>query len=353
MSMYKMKAKKRAGLLPGSLVYLGEKRTDKVTIRLIEYNETQFEERQIETIDEFVEEKERKTIKWLNLDGIHQTGLLQKLGENLGLHPMILEDIINTNHRPKAEDFGGYLCAILKMLSYEDKKALVVDQVSLVIGPNYLISFQENPGNLFSTVTEQIRTGKGIIRKMGADYLAYALLDVIVDNYFVILEKLGETMEDIEEELISRPVPQTLRDIHNLKKEMISFRKAVSPMREVIIHLERGESPLIKKGTTIFLRDLYDHIVEILDTMQSFQDMLTGMLDVYLSSINNKMNSVMKILTVITTIFIPLTLIAGIYGMNFRNMPELEWPWGYPAVLLVMLVIAVVLLIIFVRKRWL
>jgi len=265
-----------------------------------------------------------------------------------------MEDIANTDQRPKIEDFESYLFAVLKMLSYDEKEGeIIVEQLSLILGPSWVISFQENEGDVFDPIRERIRGAQGRIRKMGADYLVYALIDAVVDNYFIAIEKIGEKIEDIEDELVASPSPETLRAIHNLKRQMIVLRKSVWPLREVISRLERWESQLISKLTDIYLRDVYDHTIQVIDAIETYRDMLSGMLDIYLSSVSNRMNEVMKVLTIIATIFIPLTLVAGIYGMNFSYMPELKWDWGYPMVLSIMLAIGLVMLIYFRKKKWL
>jgi magnesium transporter len=288
------------------------------------------------------------------LDGIHQVEILEQLGECMGVHPLVLEDILNTDQRPKLEDFDDYLFIVLKMSHYDDQNGeMEVEQISLILGPNYVVSFQERPGDVFDPIRERITNGRGRIRKLGADYLAYALIDAIVDHYFVVLEQIGEKIEFLEEELITDPTPETLQTIHNLKREMIFLRKSVWPLREVVGGLERRESPLIGESIAVYLRDVYDHTIQVIDTLETFRDMISGMLDIYLSSVSNRMNEVMKVLTIIATIFIPLTLIAGIYGMNFKHMPELEQPWGYPVVWGVMLATAIVMLIYFRRKKWL
>ncbi len=240
------------------------------------------------------------------------------------------------------------------MLYYnEAKNELEIEQVSLIIGANFIVSFQEKKGDVFETIRVRIRNGKGKVRKEGADYLAYALVDAIVDSYFIILEKMGGKIEDIEEKLVADPTTETLQTIHNLKRDMMFLRRSVWPLREVISGLERTGSPLIKETTDIYLRDVYDHTIQVIDTIETFRDMTSGMLDIYLSSVSNRMNEVMKVLTIIATIFIPLTFIAGIYGMNFKYMPELEWHWGYFAALLIMVIIGVVMLINFRKKKWL
>jgi magnesium transporter len=345
---------KAAGLAPGTLVHIGERKAETVRITYMDYDEQNIQEKQVASIEECFPFKSTPTVSWINIDGLHDVELTEKLGKEFELHSLILEDILNTGQRPKVEDFDKYIFVVLKMLSYNDKEQTVqLEQVSVVLGPNYVISFQESIGDVFDQIRDRLRNAKGRIRKMGCDYLMYALLDAIVDNYFAILEKLGERIEFLEEELVADPTGKTLEQIHRLKREMISLRKSVWPLRELISGLERSETSLIKETTEVYLRDVYDHTIQVIDTVESFRDMVSGMLDIYLSSISNRMNSVMKVLTIIATIFIPLTFIAGIYGMNFKYMPELERRWGYPLVLLVMAIVAVVMLSYFRRKRWL
>jgi magnesium transporter len=345
---------KPAGLPPGTLVYVGEKRVETVRISYFDYDEQNFAEKQVSNIEECFPFKTTPTVTWINIDGLHDIQIIDKLGMEFELHPLLLEDILSTRQRPKAEDFEKYFFIVLKMLHYNDGQQTVEsEQVSIVLGPNFVISFQEIIGDVFDHVRDRIRNTKGRIRKMGPDYLAYSLIDAIVDGYFTILEKLGEKIEYLEEQLVTAPTEQTLQQIHRLKREMIVLRKSVWPLREVISGLQRTESKLISKVTSIYLRDVYDHTIQVIDTIESFRDMVTGMVDIYLSSISNRMNAVMKVLTIIATIFIPLTFIAGVYGMNFKYMPELQWRWGYGAVLLVMALVAVVMLIYFRKKKWL
>ncbi len=348
------KRSKKAGLPPGTLVHIGEKKAEIPKITIMDYSEDHFQEKEVKTIEECFLFKETPTVTWINIDGLHQVEILEKLGECYGFHPLVLEDILNTDQRPKIEDYGEYLYIVLKMLDQSNQSnEILTEQISLILGPSFVISFQEREGDVFDPIRERIRTGKGRIRKMGADYLTYALLDSIVDNYFIVMEKLGEKIEFLEEELVKRPIPETLQTIHHLKREMIFFRKAVWPLREVIGSLERGELPLIKETSRIYLRDVYDHTIQVIDTVETFRDMVSGMLDIYLSSVSNRLNAVMKVLTIIATIFMPLTFIAGIYGMNFKYMPELEWKWGYPMVWLVVIGIGIFMLTYFKRKRWL
>jgi magnesium transporter len=294
------------------------------------------------------------SVTWLDVDGTHDIETIRKLGECYGLHPLVQEDILNTDQRPKLEDYGDYLYIVLKMLSHDERSGEIrSEQVSLILGRSFVISFQEGKeGDVFGPIRERIRSGKGRIRKTGADFLAYSLIDAVVDSYFVIMEKLGESVDILEERLVDRPSPETLHGIHALKKEMIFLRKSVWPLREVIGALERGDSGLIQEPTRAYLRDVYDHTIQVIETIETFRDMVTGMLDIYLSSLSNRLNEVMKVLTIIATLFMPLTFLAGVYGMNFRRMPELEWPWGYPAVLGIMCIVAISMLAYFKKKKW-
>lgn len=314
----------------------------------------------ITNIEECFPFKDKPTVSWINIDGIHDTDLIEKVGKQFGLHPLLLEDIVNTGQRPKMEDFDEHLFIVLKMFYYHEKRDEVIsEQISLILGKTYVISFQEEAGDVFDPIRDRIRKCKGRIRKMGADYLAYALLDAVVDNYFGVLERFGEKIERIEENLVVDPNPEKLHAIHSLKREMVLLRKSVWPLRELVSGLERSESPLITESTGIYLRDVYDHTIQVIDTIETFRDMLSGMVDLYMSSISNKMNQVMQVLTIIATIFIPLTFIAGVYGMNFDpatspfNLPELGWYWGYPMVWVVMIVVAILMIIYFKKKNWL
>ena len=348
------KRSSKAGLPPGTLVYVGEKKVESVRITFIDYNEQSFQEKLVPDIEECLKLKDTPTVSWINIDGLHDIELLEKLGRGFELHPLVLEDILSTGQRPKSEDYDKHIFIVLKMLSFnQESQSVESEQVSLILGPNYVISFQECIGDVFEPIRERIRKAKGRIRKMGPDYLAYALLDAIVDNYFVILERCGETIQSMEEEVIGNPTEKTVQQIHSLKREMIFLRKSIWPLREVIGGLQKSESTLLKETTDIYLRDVYDHTIQIIDTIESFRDMVSGLLDIYLSSLSNKMNAVMKVLTIIATLFIPLTFVAGIYGMNFEYMPELKVRWAYGAVWLVMITIAVIMLFYFRRKKWL
>lgn len=347
------KRSNKAGLPPGTLVHLGERKAEEVKIRIMNYDETHFEEKTAKTVEECFDFKERSGVTWIDISGIHEIKVIEKIGNYFGLHPLTQEDILNTDQRPKVEDFDNYIYIVLKILYCGNNTDEVVgEQVSLVLGANFVISFQEREGDVFDPVRDRIKGNKGLIRKMGLDYLTYSLLDCVVDGYFIILERLGEKIEFLEEELLTNPTNQTVQIIHDLKTETIFLRRSVWPLREVISRLQMEDYPFVKDSTKIYLKDVYDHTIQIIDTIESQRDMLSGMLDIYLSSISNKMNAVMKALTIIATIFLPLTFIAGVYGMNFKYMPELEWQWSYFIVLAVMGVIGISMFIYFKIKKW-
>ncbi len=345
----------KAGLPPGTLVHIGEKRTGQPILTLIDYDEANHQESELKTVEECFSFRDKSTVTWINVEGIHEVKIVEKLGSCFGLHPLVLEDILNTDQRPKMEVYGDYLYIVLKMLyDGDENRSVEGEQVSLILGSNFVISFQEGKeGDVFNPVRERIRGGKGVIRKMGSDYLVYSLIDIIVDHYFLILERLGEKIEVLEEELVAHPTTTTLQEIQKFKNQMTYVRRMVWPLREVISCLGRKESTLVKETTEIYLRDVYDHVVQAMDTIEVYREMLSGMLDIYLSSVSNRLNSVMKVLTIIATIFMPLTFIAGIYGMNFKHMPELEWRWGYPAVWLIVVIIGISMMIYFKKKKWL
>ncbi|MFX1487016.1 MAG: magnesium and cobalt transport protein CorA, partial [Promethearchaeota archaeon] len=280
MSRFFKEGSRKVGLPPGTLVHVGEKRIEKVRIEVISYNKTQFQEKDLKSIEECFPLKSRPTITWINIDGVHQVEIIEEIGNRLGLHPLILEDITNTEQRPKMEDFGDYIFLTLKMFYLDTESNKVKgEQISIVLGSNYVISFQESGGDVFDPIRERIKTGKGRIRAMEADYLAYLLIDIIVDNYFAVLEKLEEKTEDVEDELIANPTGETLQAIHRLKRDMIFMRKSIWPLREIVSKLGRQEFSLVHESTGIYLRDVYDHTIQIIDVIETYRDMLSGMLD--------------------------------------------------------------------------
>ncbi len=344
---------KARGLPPGTLVHIGEKTTEKVKISVLDYDQKNFQEKELSSVEECFPYKDSPTVSWININGIHQTDIIQKIGDKFGLHPLVQEDIVNTSQRPKMEDYGDYLFVVLKMLYLNsDGATIIAEQVSLVLGRNYVISFQEKEGDVFAPVRDRLKNPNARIRQMGADYLAYALLDAIVDGYFMILDKTAERIEFVEQKVTVDPRPKTLQLIHQLKSDMVFLRRSIWPLREVLNGLQRNESKLFQAATAVYLRDVYDHTIRVAESVDSYREMVSGLLDIYLSSMSNRMNEVMKVLTIIATIFIPLTFVAGIYGMNFKYMPELDIKWAYPATLGVMAALGLMIDCYFRRKKW-
>lgn len=353
MSRFLKRGGKKAGASPGTMVYIGEKPPEPVKITVIDYGPDRLEEKVIDRVEECFHFKTKRTVTWVNIDGLRDLDVIRKIGDCYGFHHLVLEDIVNTFQRPKMEDFGSYVFIVFKMLTYPaETQKLEIEQVSLILGDNFVLSFQESVGDLFDSVRERIRGGKGRIRTLGADYLMYSLIDAVVDGYFAILENFGDTIEELEEKVVRHPEPQTLRSLYSFKKEILFLRKAVWPMREVISALLRRDSALVTAPIVVYFRDVYDHTVQVIDNVETFRDMLSGLLDIYMSSVSNRLNEVMKILTVFSAIFMPLTFIAGVYGMNFRFMPELRWKYGYLFALLLMLGVVGMMLAFFRRRKW-
>jgi len=344
----------KAGLPPETLLHIGSiPPTATATISTIVYSPDGFSEEVSENHDKCLSIKDSGGITWINIEGVHNVELIKQFGNCYGLHPLVLEDIVNATQRPKIEDYGDYIFIVIKMIKLKGP-SIETEQVSLILGPGYVLSFQEGiAGDTFSAVRERIRSGRGRIRSMGSDYLAYSLIDSIVDGYFTVLEGMGELLEDIEEELAKGPIPIIMKRIIALKREIIFMRKSVWPLREVTATLERGESKLVSETSRVYFRDTYDHSIQIIDGVETYRDLLSGMLDLYLSSISNRTNEVMKFLTVIGTIFMPLTFLVGVYGMNFKHMPELEWRYGYFLLWLFMIIVTGLMIWFFKRKRWL
>lgn len=345
--------RKKAGMPPGTLLHVGDMRSEKIKISMLSYNKDEWMEKQCSQVEELFENKATADVDWVHLSGIHRVDIIEKIGTVFNIHPLVLEDIVNANQRPKLEESKDYIYIVLKMIYYvESTQSIEFEQVSMIVGSNYIISFQENDNQIFHQIRERIKNTNAKIRTLGPDYLAYALIDCIVDYYYVALEYLGEKIESLEDELMLDPGPHVLKEIHSLKTEMLFVRKAIWPLREIINVLSRGDSSLFQQSTLIYLRDVYDHVIQVIDTVEMYRDMVTSMFDIYISSVSYKLNEVMKVLTIIATIFIPLTFIVGLYGMNFKYMPELEWEWGYPAVLLLMAIISTMMVMYFRRKKW-
>jgi len=342
------------GLAPGSLVFIGEQKTSDLRIRVIDYDGAKLEEGELEEIRRGEEYKKTKTITWINVDGLHDLEAIREIGATFGLHPLVLEDIVNTGQRPKVEEFDDYLFICLKMIHYDEaSERVVAEQLSMILGETFLLTFQEKRGDVFEPVRERIRKQKGRIRASGIDYLAYALLDTIVDNYIYAIGVLGEQIEDMESDVLGNPKPSVMEGINTLKREMAYFRKSIRPAREAIIKLAKMDTELIKADTVPFLKDLEDLITQATEAIDTYRDMLSDHLNMYNSAVSNRMNDIMKVLTIFAAIFIPLTFIAGIYGTNFEYLPELHYKYSYFVFWGVMIAVALAMLSFFKKKDWL
>ncbi len=346
--------KKTLGLAPGSVVYVGKKTSSDLYIEVFDYDKTFFEEKKLDHIEDTYIYIDSKPITWININGLNHTEAIEKIGEYCTLHPLILEDIVNTQQRPKIDEYENYLFVVLKMLYFDKDEKLAIEHISFILADGYVISFQESNGDVFDSIRNRIRNNKGRIRSMGADYLLYTLMDAVVDNYFNLIEAMGDKIEELEDDLFEeKPNDDITYDIQSLKREILKIRRAVFPLREVVNRLEKSEHKLIAKKTQFYLRDLYDHIIQVSENVEIYRDMIWGLMDMYMTTISNKMNEVMKMLTIIATIFIPLTFLAGIYGMNFENIPELKYKYGYYIFWCVLIGIFISLIIYFKRKKWL
>jgi magnesium transporter len=345
---------KKIGLAPGTLIYTGEKPELPVKISVIDYFGEYFSEKEVNNVEEVFSLKKTDSKSWINIDGIHHLKTIEAIGNNFDVHPLVLEDILHTSQRPKLEDYSKYIFIVLRMFIFnEETLEIKNEQVSFILGENYLITFQEDIGDVFDSVRDRLRKGGPKIRNGDIDYLAYALIDAVVDSYFHILEKIGEDIEELEDRLVANPDRDDLQKVHQLKRGLILLRKSVWPLREVLSQMQRNENGMIQKETEIYIRDVYDHTIQVIDTIESYRDMVVGMLDVFLSSLSNKMNEVMKVLTIIATVFIPLTFLAGVYGMNFEHFPELHWEWMYPWGFWIFTFLAIgTMLWLFKRKKW-
>lgn len=354
MTRFFKNSSKKAGLPPGSLLYTGQRGEEPGSIQVFSYNGEGLEEKEIETAEEAFSYRDDQRTSWVNVNGVHNVQVVESICRHYGVHPLTIEDIVSTDQRPKIEESEGYVYVVLKMMDYDVEKASVgLEQVSLVLGKGFVLSFQEREGDTFTPVRDRLRAGKGRIRSRGADYLLYALIDSVVDNYFVIMERMGDSMAIIEERLLVNASKQSFDAVYNLKREMLAVRRSTWPLREVVYKLEREDLLLIERETQVFIRDVYDHTIQVIDTVETYRDLLSGMVDLYHSTISTRTNEVMKVLTIISTIFIPLTFIVGIYGMNFEVMPELQWRYGYLAVWVTMFFVVLGMIWVFRRKNWL
>lgn len=342
------------GQVPGELVFVGEQKVQETTIRIIDYDPEQLTEAGLKDITDGLAYAETDTVTWINVNGLHDTEIVRRVGASFGLHALVMEDIVNTGQRPKMEDYDDYLFFALKMMRYDEEIGEIrSEQLSIILGRRFLLSFQERPGDVFEPVRERIRKQKGRIRKVGIDYLAYALLDTIVDNYIFIIERLGERIEDVEDDILVNPTQEVLERINDYKREMNYLRKTIRPVREFLLQFAKLDSDLIQDDTTPFLKDLLDLANQAVDVIDSYREMLSDHLNIYNTGVGNRLNEIMKVLTIFSAIFIPLTFIAGIYGTNFDNVPELHYRYSYFIMWGIFLVTIVGMLRFFRRKEWL
>ncbi|MCK9637838.1 magnesium/cobalt transporter CorA [Methylobacter sp. Wu8] len=347
-------ASEKSGLPPGSLVHVGEVHKYEQKITVIDYNKSSLNRRTIKTIEELLPYKTTDTITWVIIDGLKDVSIIDAIGQHFDIHGLVLEDILNTHQRPKFEEFDDYLYIVIKAIALAaDKFNVEYEQVSLLLLDKFVFTFKEKPDALFEPLFTRLNNDKSHLRNLGTDYLAYVIMDSIVDEYFSLQDTFDELIETVEDELLTDPSAQTLNTIQKIKRELIFLRRSVSPMRELLASIQRCESPLIKDKTKRYFGDIYDHVIRVTEAMESYRDLISGMLDIYLSSVSNKMNETMKVLTVFASIFIPLTFIAGVYGMNFEYMPELKWRWGYPTLWMIFIGVSVFLLRFFKKKDWL
>jgi len=357
----KKRAKKRTknhnkhiGQIPGTLVYTGKKSDKDFHVECIDYTKTDIVESALLNIEDAINYKETDSVTWINVNGLKHIDQIENIGKQYELHPLVLEDIVNTTQRPKIDEYDKYLFLVLKMLYYDKDENIVIEQVSFVLGKNYVITFQESEDDVFDAIRERLRFSNGRIRGLKSDYLMYALIDAVVDNYFSIIETLGNKIEDLETELFAGQAKDSINiDVQQLKREILKVRRAIFPLREIINRIEKGEHPLIYERTITYYRDIYDHLIQVSENIDIYREMIWGLMDMYMTTMSNKMNEVMKVLTIMSSIFIPLTFLAGIYGMNFEFIPELKYRHGYFVLLGVMLLLFIGLLFYFKRKKWL
>ncbi len=349
----KSKHHKKIGQVPGTLIYTGEKSND-LFIDVFDYTNDKVEEKELKQVEDTFNYKSIDSVTWINFNGLHHINAIEKIGAHYGLHPLILEDIVNTSQRPKIDEYEDYMFVVIKMLYYDSEEKIIPEQVSFILGNNYVLTFQEAEGDVFDSVRERLRFGKGRIRGLGSDYLLYALIDAVTDHYYSIIETMGDKIETLEDNLFNGQTQNEIsQQIQDLKRELLKVRRAIFPLREIINRIEKTENKLILDKTLHYYRDIYDHIIQVTENIDIYREMVWSLMDMYMTAISNKMNEVMKVLTIIATIFIPLTFIAGIYGMNFDNIPELHYKYSYFVLWLVMILLFIGMLFYFKRKKWL
>jgi magnesium transporter len=345
---------KKPGTAPGTLVHSGEKKVERTVIRYLDYDADEIRDVLVEDYADCAPLRNSRTVSWINVDGLHDVDLVRRIGDEFGWHPLMLEDIVSVGQRAKLEEYDETLYIVLPMLQWNAATQHAdEEQLSLVLGPRYVFTFQERVGDVFEGVRDRLRAKRGRIRDRAADYLAYALIDAVVDHHFQVLEGIGQLTEELEEEVLLDPKEPTIQRLHGLKRELLSMRRAVWPLRDVLSTLVRDEDERFAEETRVFLRDVHDHAIHVLDTVEALRDVVSGMVDLYLSKVSFRTNEVMRVLTVTASLFIPLTFFAGVYGMNFEYMPELHMKWAYPTLLGGMLILTVGMIIFFRRRGWL
>ncbi|WP_417238941.1 magnesium/cobalt transporter CorA [Bizionia sp.] len=348
------KYKKHIKQSPGSIVYTGENPTEKLFINAFDYSPSFINELELKSVEDTFNFKQTESVSWININGLNHIEDIEKVGKHYNLHPLIIADIANTSQRPKIDVYDDYIFVILKMLYYDENENIKIEQISLILGTNYVLTFQEIEGDVFDNVRERLRLKNGRIRTLGADYLMYALIDAIVDHYYIVSETMGNKIEDLEDLLFNGEIKDDLsQQVLSLKKEVLKVRRAIFPIREIISRIEKNEHTLINPNSIQYYRDIYDHIIQLSDSIEIYREMIWSLMDMYMTTISNKMNEVMKVLTIMASIFIPLTFIAGIYGMNFDNMPELHYQYSYYILWVVMVLIFLGMIYYFKKKKWL
>lgn len=342
----------KSGLPPGALIHIGEIKTPRPALSLIDFSPDAFSEHELPDIAALDAIPRTPGVRWLNVHGVHDTALLSAIGERFGLHPLVIEDVLNTDQRPKVDDFDDYLFIITHLYGIGNNRGdVTTDQISLVVGRDFVLTFQERPSGTFAPVRQRLRAEKGQLRRAGSDYLAYSLLDAIVDSYFGVIERFAERAEALEEDILVKPQSATLQGIHSLKREVMRLRRTLWPLRETLNTLYRGQADFFHPETLLYLRDVYDHSVHVLESLEDLRDLLTGLLDVYLTTVSNRVNLEVRKLTVVATVFMPATLIAGVFGMNFHFMPWLEQPAGFWLALSLMGGVATLMTVVFWYRR--
>lgn len=346
-------ASDKKGLGPGTLVHVGDIHQTVTRMTIVDYDLDHYEQHPVSSLEEISAYRDKKSITWVNVEGLCDASIVESIGHMFDIHPLVLEDILNTHQRPKLEEHDNFIFVVLKcLMPGEIQFSVNYEQISLLLMDNFIFTFKEKADSLLAPVLKRIEKSHGRIRSMKSDYLMYAILDAIIDQNFEIMDQLDETLISLEDQIFSNPNPILLSRIHEIKMEVIKMRRYIAPIRDLTAGLLRSESELIEESTRIYLRDVHDHVLRIIESIETHRDILSSLLEIYLSSISSKLNEVMKVLTVFASIFIPLTFITGIYGMNFENMPVLKSPWGYPAIWGVFITISAGLLYYFKRKGW-